>query len=148
MDDANIVTGRCRMREFRCESLGNKCAWKHIAKTEELLADMAAIHLRDVHGVKEVRPDMLGKIKNLFTNPSKVDAAKATDLMLKEYNCDMGAGCTWRYIAMTEELIADGVAVHARETHGIKEFSPEMIARVKRSSHEWELESEKKGRAA
>ena len=51
------------MREFRCESLGNKCSWKHIARTEELLADVVAIHLRDVHGVKEVRPDLLGKIR-------------------------------------------------------------------------------------
>ena len=132
------------MREFRCESLGNKCSWKHIAKTEELLADVVAIHLRDVHGVKEVGPDMLGKIKNLFLNPSAVDATKAADLALKEYNCDLGPACTWRYIAMTEELIADGAAVHAREAHGIKEFTPAMIANVKKSAHEWDMEKDKR----
>jgi predicted small metal-binding protein len=132
------------MREFRCENLGNKCAWKHIARTEELLADMVAIHLRDVHGVKEVGPDMLGKIKNLFVTPTAVDAAAAADLVLKEYNCDMEPECTWRYIAMTEELIADGAAVHAREVHGIKEFTPEMIAKVKKSVHEWEPEKGQK----
>ena len=132
------------MREFRCENLGNKCTWKHIARTEELLADMVAVHLRDVHGVKEVGPDMLGKIKNLFVTPTAADAAAAADLVLKEYNCNMEPACTWRYIAMTEELIADGAAVHAREAHGIKEFTPEMIAKVKKSAHEWEPEKEQK----
>lgn len=136
------------MREFRCNSLGNKCNWKHIAKTEELLADIVAIHLRDVHGVQEVKPDMLGKIKNLFLNPSDVDALKAADLVLKEYTCELGPACGFRYIAMTEELIADGVAVHAREAHGIKEFTPAMIATVKKSAHEWDLEKEKVRRAA
>ena len=136
------------MREFRCESLGNKCSWKHIARTEELLADVVAIHLRDVHGVKEVRPDMLGKIKNFFLNPTAVDASKASDLVLKEYDCDFGPACDWRYIAMTEELIADGAAVHAREVHGVKEFTPEMIAKVKKSARDWDIEREKEGKAA
>ena len=132
------------MREFRCENLGNKCTWKHIARTDELLADTVAIHLRDVHSVKEVGPDMLGKIKNLFVTPTAADAAAAADLVLKEYNCNMEPACTWRYIAMTEELIADGAAVHAREAHGIKEFTPEMIAKVKKSAHEWEPEKKQK----
>ncbi len=131
------------MKEFACASLGNNCTWKHIAKTEEFLADMAAIHLRDVHGVLEIDPDMLGKIKNLFTSPTSADAARSADLVLKEYNCDMDPACTWRYIAMTEELISDGAAVHAREAHGIKEFTPEMIAKVKKSAHEWKGEGEK-----
>ena len=125
------------MREFECKSMGNDCNWKHIAKTEELLADVVAVHLRDVHGVREVGPDMVGKIKNLFKFPTAADAAGAADLVLKEYNCDMGPECTWRYIAMTEELIADGAAVHAREKHGITDFSPELIARVKQSIHDW-----------
>ncbi|HEX9021443.1 MAG TPA: DUF1059 domain-containing protein [Nitrospirota bacterium] len=131
------------MKEFACASLGNKCNWKHVAKTEELLADIAAIHLRDVHGVQEVGPDMLGKIKNLFATPTGSDAARSADLVLKEYNCDMEPECTWRYIAMTEELITDGAAVHAREAHGIKEFTPEMMAKVKKASHEWTGEEKK-----
>jgi len=40
---------------------------------------------------------------------------------------------------MREELIVDGVAVHAGEAHGIKEFTPEMIANVKKSAHEWHM---------
>ncbi len=126
------------MREFRCASLGNNCTWKHIAKTEELLADVVAVHLRDVHGMYALTPDILGKVKNLFSNPSPVDAEKAEGLVLKEFRCqDIGQKCSWKYIAQTEELIADGVAVHAREAHGIKEFSPEMMTRVKNSVHEW-----------
>ncbi len=131
------------MKEFACASLGNNCTWKHIAMTEELLADIAAIHLRDVHDVQEISSDMVGKIKNLFTSPTGADAARSADLILKEYNCDMDPECTWRYIAMTEELIADGAAVHAREAHGVKEFTPEMIAKVKKLAHEWKGEGEK-----
>jgi len=37
----------------------------------------------------------------------------------------------------TEELIADIVAVHAREAHGIKEFTPEMKTRVENTLHAW-----------
>lgn len=136
------------MKEFRCKDMGNNCTWKHIAKTEELLADIVAVHLRDIHGVKEVGPDMLGKIKNLFLYPSAVDAAGAADLVLKEYNCTLEPECTWRYIAMTEELMADGTAVHAREAHGIKEFTPEMIASVKKSAHTWEPEREQDKKVA
>ncbi len=130
------------MKEFLCRSLGNDCGWRHIARTEDLLADVVAVHLRDIHGVYALTSDMMGKIKNLFTVPSPMDAAAAADLVLKEYNCDMDPECTWRYIAQTEELIADGVAVHARDSHGIREFTPEMIAKVKKSAHEWTGEGE------
>ena len=83
-------------------------------------------------------PDILGKVKNLFSNPSPMDAEKAEGLVLKEFRCqDIGQKCSWKYIAQTEELIADGVAVHAREAHGIREFSPEMMTKVKNSLHEW-----------
>ncbi len=136
------------MREIKCASLGYTCKWKHIANTEELLADITAIHLRDVHGVKAISPDMLGKIKNAFTPPSEVDAAEFVDFKTKVYNCDIGPNCSWRYIAMTEELIVDAAAVHAREAHDIKEFSPDMIAKVKKGAHEWDLNSEKKKKVA
>ena len=136
------------MRELKCASLGYTCKWKHIANTEELLADIAAIHLRDVHGMKAISPDMLGKIKNAFTPPSEADAETFGDVKLKEYNCDMAPKCSWRYVAMTEELIADGAAVHAREAHGIKEFSTAMIAKVKKAAHEWNWDSEKKKKVA
>jgi predicted small metal-binding protein len=126
------------MREFKCSSLGNKCKWKHIAKTEELLADIAAVHLRDAHGVQAISADMLGKIKKAFSTPSPTEAAIAEQLVMKEFTCkDLGMACNWKYMAQTEDLLVDGVAVHAREAHGIKEFSPEMMAKVKNMAHEW-----------
>ncbi len=136
------------MREIKCASLGYTCKWKHIANTEELLADITAIHLRDIHGVKEISPGMLGKIKNAFSPPTEVEAAELDDIKTKVYNCDIGPNCSWRYIAMTEELIVDGAAVHAREAHGIKEFSPAMIAKVKNAAHEWSSDSDKKRKVA
>jgi len=126
------------MKEFKCSSLGNKCTWKHIAKTEELLTDVVAVHLRDVHGMKALTTDMVGKIKNAFSNPDPLEAEKAEGLVMKEFNCkDLGFSCNWKYIAQTEELIADGVAVHARDAHGIKEFTPELKVKVEKSLHVW-----------
>jgi predicted small metal-binding protein len=136
------------MREIKCANLGFTCKWKHIANTEELLADITAIHLRDVHGVKAIGPDMLGKIKNAFMPRAEEDATEAVDFKMKVYNCDIGPNCSFRYIAMTEELIVDGAAVHAREAHGIKEFSPDEIAKVKKAAQEWSLDSDKKRKAA
>lgn len=133
------------MREFRCESLGYDCSWKHIARTEDLLTDMVALHLRDVHGLPALDADRIGKIKNHFTYPSREDAEAAADIIIKEYNCDIQPECTWRYVAMTEELITQGVAAHAREAHGIHTLRHEMIARIKKSIHKWTGD---KGKAA
>jgi predicted small metal-binding protein len=126
------------MRTFECKSLGNNCTWKHTAKTEELMADVVAIHLREVHGMQSLLPELVAKIKNLSTNPDSARVSAGEPLKMKEFRCqDLGMACNWRYIAQTEELIADGVAVHAREAHGIKEFTPELVAKVKNLSHEW-----------
>ncbi|MDA8423605.1 MAG: DUF1059 domain-containing protein [Nitrospiraceae bacterium] len=57
---------------------------------------------------------------------------------MKAASCkNLGFDCGFRYIAQTEELIADGIAMHAREAHGIMEFSPEMSTRVKSMAHDW-----------
>lgn len=126
------------MRMFRCSALGNKCSWKHIAKTEELLADVAAVHLRDVHGIKALDAEMVAKIKRSFSNPSPVEATEAEAMVMREFRCsDLGQKCSWHYVAQTEDLIVDGVAVHAREAHGITEFTPEMKVQVERSLRAW-----------
>ena len=125
------------MRAFACSSLGNNCSWKHAARTEELLADVAALHLRDVHGVAAVDPVLIGRIKNSFSDPAPLEEKAAEDLRLKAYRCSMGSGCDFRYIAQTEELIVDGVAVHAREAHGISEFTQEMKVAVEHSLEDW-----------
>jgi len=126
------------MKEFACRSMGYDCSWKHIARTEELLADVAAVHLRDVHGVPALGADMVARMKQAFSNPSPVEARAAENLALKEFRCsDLGQKCSWHYIAQTEELIVDGVAVHAREAHGIKDFTQEMKVKVENSLRPW-----------
>ncbi len=125
------------MREFKCSSLGNACSWKHIAKTEERLADVVAVHLRDVHGHQSLGNDMVVKIKNLFSNPLPDEAREAETLALKVYHCELEKGCPFKYIAQTEDLIVDGVAVHAREKHGVKEFSHEMKVKVGKALQPW-----------
>ncbi len=134
------------MKEFKCADLReNGCNWKYIAKTEELLTDVVALHLREAHGMQELSPDMIGRIKHAFTSPSAEDIARVEGLIpeddrpvMKEFLCkDLGTGCSWHYLAQTGDLLADGVAVHAREAHGIKEFTPELALRVKTLAHEW-----------
>ncbi len=126
------------MRTFICRSLGNNCSWKHSAKTEELLVDIVALHLREIHGVKDLSPVMIGKVKNAFSEATPVEMKAADKLVLREFKCrDLGMKCDWHYIAQTEELIVDGVAVHAREAHGITEFTPEMKVKVEKSLQEW-----------
>ncbi len=127
------------MREVACRRLGYDCNWKHVSRTEELLTDVMAIHLRDVHGVPALTQEMIGKIKQAFSGSEPVDASGGEgEPVLKVVSCrDLGMDCNWKYIAQTEELIADGMAVHAREAHGIMDFTSEMAARVKNLAHEW-----------
>ncbi|HYA88396.1 MAG TPA: DUF1059 domain-containing protein [Nitrospirota bacterium] len=127
------------MREFACRSLGYNCGWKHVARTEELLTDVVAIHLRDVHGVADLNQDMVGKIKQTFAKGQNVEfPSEDKEPVLKEFKCkDLGMNCGFRYIAQTEDLIIDGVAVHAREAHGISEFTPELKLKVVNSLRTW-----------
>jgi predicted small metal-binding protein len=119
--------------------MGYDCGWKHVARTEELLTDVVAIHLRDVHAVPELTQDMVGSIKRVFTDGEHVEMPQEDEEpVLKEFKCrDLGMDCGFRYIAQTEELITDGVALHAREAHGITEFSSELKVKVANSLHEW-----------
>ena len=126
------------MREFTCRGLGNDCSWKHVARTEDLLTDIVALHLREVHGMASLDAAMVAKIKGAFSNPTAVEAKEAEGLVLKEFRCsDLGQKCSWHYIAQTEDLIVDGVAVHAREAHGITEFTPEMRTKVENLLRVW-----------
>ncbi len=134
-------TGKMAAKEYACRRLGYDCSWKYIGRTEELLLDRAALHLRDVHGVQALGTDLIGRIRNSLTNPSPPIEGDADIPVMKELRCrDLGMACDWHYLAQTEELIVDGAAVHARTVHGIMEFSPEMIAKVKNSVHIWKPE--------
>lgn len=133
---------KAKAKEFACKSIGYGCSWKHIAMTEELLLDSAALHIRDVHGIKALDVEMIGKIRNSFTNPSPAMEYESEIPVMKEFRCkDTGIQCNWHYLAQTEELIVDGAAIHARAAHGVKEFSPEMIASVKKAIREWKSDA-------
>jgi predicted small metal-binding protein len=126
------------MKEFRCKALGYDCSWKHFARTEDLLTDFAALHLREAHGAVSLDTAMLAKIRGTFSDPTPIEALKAEGLVLKEFRCsDLGRKCPWHYIAQTEELIVDGVAVHEREAHGVTEFTPEMKVKVEGLLRVW-----------
>jgi predicted small metal-binding protein len=101
---------------------------------------MAVLHLRDVHGIK--MPDEA--IKKSFSRPLAPEAAAAVVPVMKQYICDLSPNCGWRYVAMTEDLIADGTAVHAREVHGIRRFTPQMMAHIRSSIREWSGAGERK----
>ncbi len=74
------------MREFPCRSLGYNCGWKHVARTGELLMDVVAIHLRDIHEMPDLTQEMVSKIKNVFTNGKNVVfPSEAEEPILKEF---------------------------------------------------------------
>ncbi len=130
------------MKEFACSSMGNDCSWSQTARTEDLLADEAAVHLRDAHGIAALDIDMLARMKHTFRDQAPADAEAGEENgekpALKEFQCrDLGQNCSWHYIAQTEELIVDGVAVHARDAHGIREFTQEMKVKVEKSLRPW-----------
>jgi predicted small metal-binding protein len=112
------------MKEFKCSYLGLNNRWKHIARTEDLLLDTVALHLRDVHGMS-LSQEMPAKTRNSFTWPSAADAAAATAFVLQAYNCDRDPACTWRYLAQTEDLILGDTETPVRKKLGVK-FTPEM----------------------
>ncbi len=127
------------MIAIACRELGNDCSWEKTARTEELLTDEVAIHLRDVHGLTALTPELIGRVRNAFSGTEPVDMLQEREEpALKEFYCkDLGMDCGFKYIAQTEELIADGIAMHAREAHGIQEFTSEMAAAVKNRTHPW-----------
>jgi predicted small metal-binding protein len=106
------------MKIFTCESLNNGCTWSMTARTEELLMDRVALHLRAAHDATEISQEMVGRIKNLFKSPWLDDAAGSVDVIMREYNCDREPRCTWEFIAQAESMLTGNKAVHERELVG------------------------------
>ncbi|RMG03784.1 MAG: DUF1059 domain-containing protein, partial [Nitrospirae bacterium] len=112
--------------EFKCNKLGNRgCKWKAISNTEDKLVDLVAVHMRDEHDVKDFTQEMIAEVKQKMSEVSLKGEGDIPEM--KEYRCPE---CNWRYLAQTENLIADAAALHARDVHGVKEFTEEMIAEV------------------
>lgn len=96
------------MKEFICKDLGHNCNKTLKARTEERLLDLAAVHLRDMHGVTTIMPENLAKIKNVFVNRTDSDAAEVVDRIFEKYNCTREPECTIRYIAQAELILIGG----------------------------------------
>lgn len=103
------------MKEFSCAKLGNDCNAVLKARTEERLAELTTLHLREFHGMTAIPEDKLAQIKQLFASPTPPDAASAVDRIFEKYNCDGDPECTWRYIAEAEMILTGSSRVHEQE---------------------------------
>ena len=101
------------MREFSCRELGYNCSAILTARSEDQLAELASIHLRDVHGMTAITQEKLAQIKNLFVNPSPQDAAAVVDRIFEKYNCSGDPECTQRYITFAETILSSKPLVYA-----------------------------------
>jgi predicted small metal-binding protein len=106
------------MKLFTCDSVNSGCTWSMTARTEELLMDQVALHLRAAHDMPAVSPELAGRIKNLFRSPWLDDAAGSVDIIMQEYNCDREPRCTWQFIAQAESMLTGNRPVHERELIG------------------------------
>lgn len=120
--------------EVKCSDLGHAdCNWKAVSNTEDKLVDFVAVHARDHHGVQNFTQEMIAGVKNKL-NQISVSPGEEEEPAMKEYHCPK---CSWRYIAQTDDLIADAAAVHARDEHDVQNFTQEMIHEVKNSLKPW-----------
>lgn len=106
------------MKIFTCDSLNSGCTWSMTARTEELLMDRIALHLRAAHDMPAISQELTGRIRNLFRNPWPDDAAGSVDIIMQEYNCDREPRCTWQFIAQAESMLTGNRSVHERELLG------------------------------
>ncbi len=103
------------MKELSCKDLGNNCNVVLTARTEDRLAELASIHLHQVHGMTSISQEMVAQIKRLSKSRTAPDAAFVVDRIFEKYNCDSDPQCTWRYIAEAEMILTGDGSVHIRE---------------------------------
>jgi len=103
------------MKALSCKDLGNNCNVVLTARTEERLAELASIHLRQAHGMPSVSQEMVARIKRLSRSRTVPDAAYVVDRIFEKYNCNSDPQCTWRYIAEAEMILTGSSSVHSEE---------------------------------
>ncbi len=47
------------MKEFKCKDAGQSCDWKVRSEKEDEIVRQAQTHGRDVHNLKDLRPDQI-----------------------------------------------------------------------------------------
>lgn len=56
------------MKVIKCSDVGFDCPGVIKAKTEKEALEMAAAHAKEAHGVNEVTPEIVAKIKSVMTD--------------------------------------------------------------------------------
>jgi predicted small metal-binding protein len=51
------------MKEWRCSNIVPECSWSYGAESEDEILANAAEHARDVHGMEEVPPEIVDRIR-------------------------------------------------------------------------------------
>ena len=54
------------MPSIECKDLGMDCGFKATAETEDELLKKVAEHAAEVHGIKEISPDLMEKVKSII----------------------------------------------------------------------------------
>lgn len=54
------------MPSIECKDLGMDCGFKATAETEEELLKKVAEHTAEVHGMKEISPETMEKVKSII----------------------------------------------------------------------------------
>jgi|HubBroStandDraft_6_1064221.scaffolds.fasta_scaffold2998467_2 predicted small metal-binding protein len=51
------------MKEWRCSNIVPECSWSYGAESEDEILASAAQHARDAHGMEEVPPEIVDRIR-------------------------------------------------------------------------------------
>ncbi len=54
------------MPEFKCKDLGMTCSFEVKDENQDEMMKMIALHGASSHGIKEIPPDMMAKIKKVI----------------------------------------------------------------------------------
>jgi predicted small metal-binding protein len=51
------------MKEWKCSNIVPECEWSYDAESEEEILASAAVHAREAHGMDEVPPEIVDRIR-------------------------------------------------------------------------------------
>ena len=51
------------MKQWKCSTVVPECEWSYNAESEEDILENAAVHAREAHGMHEVPPEIVDRIR-------------------------------------------------------------------------------------
>ena len=51
------------MKEWKCSTIVPECEWRYDAESEEDILEHAAVHAREAHGMDQVPPEIVDRIR-------------------------------------------------------------------------------------